>query len=104
MEIARVYLDVSMALGFNGLTEVLKKTKVDINTLPSGKFTVFVNRKHTAFKLLVGKNILIYHNNQGRKFPLEALTEIPNFFDGTTLKFSHAIKKTVIDKLIADKR
>lgn len=98
MEIARVYFDVHMGLAFNGLKKIMKKTKVDPDSLPDGKFTVFINRKQTKFKCLVGSNILVYHDNGQRRFPLEVVSEFPRFFNGQKLDFTRAVEAAIRKK------
>lgn len=99
MEIARVYLDVSMINSFDGLRSIMRKSKVDPDTLPSGKFTIFINKKRTAFKLLVGTRHMVYHNNGGKAFPLEAIQNFPEFFDGRNVNLAAAVEKTIRQKL-----
>lgn len=99
MEIARVYLDTHMGMGFDGLKSIMRKSKVDPDSLTAGKFTVFINRKQTKFKVLIGSSFLIYHNNGERKFPLEAISHFPTFFDGKKLDFSRAVEKVIMAKL-----
>lgn len=98
MEIARVYFDVSMSMSFHGLQEIMRKSKVNPAVVPPGKFTVFINKAQTAFKVLVGTHHIIYHNNGTRRFPLEAIQNFPEFFDARKLDFNAAVKKTVTKK------
>lgn len=101
MEIARVYLDVSMSLSFQGLEKILRDSKINPQTIPPDKFTVFINRAQTAFKVLVGPHHLVYHKNGARKFPLEAISEFPKFFDGRKLDFAGAVRKAIERKFLS---
>jgi hypothetical protein len=98
MEIARVFLDVHMGLAFQGLSKIMAKVKYNPDVLPDGKFTVFINSKQTAFKVLVGKRYLVYHNNEGKRFPLEAIAHFPKHFDGKTINFSAAARQALREK------
>jgi hypothetical protein len=99
MEIARVYFDVDMRLSFQGLKGVMKKDKFDIDTKPMAyRFVLFINRKQTAFKMLVGGQHLVYHNNGSRPFPLEAVQHFPEFFNGRAVNFSGAVRKAILKK------
>lgn len=99
MVIKRIYFDTSMSLSFGGLSEMMKKSKLDIGTIESGEFVVFVNRKQTAFKLLCGPSLLVYHNNGGRRFPITAITQMPRFFDGSKIDFSAAVDRAVRENM-----
>ncbi len=95
MEIARVFLDVSMSLSFKGLTRIMSDAKMKPDAMPDKKFVVFINRRQTAFKVYINNSLLVYHNNGSRRFPLEAVSEFPNFFNGKSIDFSGAVRKAV---------
>jgi hypothetical protein len=98
MIIRRIYFDTSMQLGFIGLRETLLKSKVKIEESPPSDAYVFVNRRRAAFKILLSGSTLVYHNTYGRPFPLDAIKNIPDFFDGTRINFSAAVEKAVREK------
>lgn len=102
MEIARVFLDVSMSLGFQGLEKIMRDSKMNPDAIAPGKFTVFINKAQTSFKLVIGKHHLLYHRNGHRRFPLEAIQEFPQFFDGKKLDFAGAVKKTLEKKFMRE--
>ena len=77
----------------------MAKAKVNPDTLPANNIILFINKAQTAFKLLVGPHYIVYHNNKGRKFPLEAIQHFPEFFDGKRLDFSGAVAKAISQKL-----
>lgn len=99
MEIARVYFDVDMRLGFQGLTVLAVKKKYDPRVEDEKRMVVFMNRACTKFKLLVSNQYLVYYNNGSRRIPLEAISHLPTFFDGKKLTLDRAIAKTIINKL-----
>jgi hypothetical protein len=88
-----------MAKSFIGLEQVMRDSKLNPDTIPNGKFTIFINRRQNAFKILIGKHHLVYHNNGNRKFPLEAIQTFPEFFDGKKIDFAAAVKKAIQRKL-----
>ncbi len=100
MEIARVYLDISMSMSFKGLTEIMRKSKLNPESLAPEQFTLFVNKAQTAFKVLIGTHYLVYHNNGRRVFPLEAVQEFPLFFDGHKIDFAGAARKVIERKYL----
>jgi len=99
MEIARVFLDVNMGLGFQGLERIMNEAKIKKSTLSDKSFIVFVNRRATKFKLLVGSTYLVYFNNGDKRFPLEALSNLPLAFEGNKFNFNKAIERTIRQKL-----
>lgn len=104
MEIARVFLDVSMTNSFRGLLKIMSDAKMRVNEIPDGKFTIFINKRRTAFKLIVGKSYLVYCNNGSRVIPLEAIQNFPEFFDGRRLDLKGAVRKTIMSKVFMVKK
>lgn len=95
MVIKRIYFDTSMAFSFERLTEIMRKSSMPIESLKAGEFVVFVNRKQTAFKLLATTNVMVYHNNKNRRFPITAITHFPEFFDGHTINITKAVERDI---------
>lgn len=98
MKIARVYLDCDLRCSFDGLNALLKKDGVEIASSP-GNFVLFMNRKATAFKLLTANSYLMFYRSPSGRIALDAIQNIPEFFDGTRLDFNKAVEKTVKEKL-----
>lgn len=94
-----MFLDVSMGLGFQGLTRVMTEAKIKVSALSDRSVIVFVNRAGTKFKCLIGTTYLVYFNNGDKRFPLEAIANLPSAFQGTTFDFNRAIEKTLRTKL-----
>lgn len=95
MEIARVFFDVHMSLNFQGLSRILKDHKIKPETLDTSDLVIFMNRKMTKFKLLIGQNYLVYHSNGNKRVNLEAIQYFPQFFDGKRLDFKAAEKRAL---------
>lgn len=91
MRITRVFLDVHMGLAFQGLGEIAKKAKTKLDP---ESCVVFLNRKNTAFKLMVGGVYLTYYKNNTR-IPLEAIRLLPEKFGGTKMEFDNAVRKSL---------
>lgn len=96
-----MFFDIHMGFSFQGLSRVLVENKMKIESLPENGFIVFMNRSMTAFKLLVGPHYIVYHNNKGRKVPLEAIQHFPAFFTGKKLDFKGA-ERRALEKKYAD--
>lgn len=100
MEIARVFLNTFMGYSFQGLKQIMLDSKMKPDEVGNKKFVIFINRPMTAFKMLVGPNHIIYHNNGRHRIPLESITHFPEFFDGKRINVTGAIKKTIEAKLV----
>lgn len=92
MRLTRVFFNVFMGCGFEGLSEIAKDSKTDIG---ADSCVCFVNRPATAFKLMVGGQYLTYYKNNGKKIPLEALRLLPEKFGGSKLEFDAAVRKSI---------
>lgn len=99
MQIARVFFDVHMGKNFIGLTQLCKDAGFDIREKTEA-YVVFVNSKHTKFKLFAGTDYLVYHDNKNKRFPLDAIRNLPSAFDSTgRFAFNKALEKTVREQL-----
>lgn len=98
MRIARVFFDVHMAKNFNGLLSICHKAGIKPEA-EGESYIVFVNGAHTKFKLLVGNQYIVYHDNRTRRFPLDAIRYLPDAFNGKSFVFEKAIEKSLQEKL-----
>lgn len=96
MRINRVFFDVHMGLAFQGLGEIAKKAKTKLD---ADSVVFFLNRKCTAFKIMVGGVYLTYYKNGARKIPLDALTLLPEKFGGSQMEMDDAISKSLEKQL-----
>lgn len=95
MRITRVFYDVHMGLAFQGLGEIAKKAKT---SLDADSCVVFLNRKTTSFKLMVGGVYLTYYKNN-KRIPLEALRLLPTKFGGNQMDFDRVVRDSLWKKL-----
>lgn len=96
MRITRVFFNVFMGYGFQGLSAIAKDAKTDLD---ADSVVCFVNRPATAFKLMVGGQYLTYYKNNDKKIPLEAIRLLPERFGGTRMEFDSAVKKSLEKQL-----
>ncbi len=96
MRITRVFFDINMGYGFQGLTQIAKenKTKLEADTT-----VLFMNKKMTAFKVVVNGQYLVYFKNGSRRIPLEAIQYLPQQFGGSQMEVDGAIRKSLLHKL-----
>lgn len=95
MQINRIYLDVDMRQNFQGLSKILANDKIILEELTDKSFILFMNRKMTAFKFLIGKDYLVFRNNQGKKIDPRVAKYFPKAFNGSTLDFTKAVREMV---------
>lgn len=98
MRIARVFFDVHMGQNFKGLLSLCHKAQIRPEAMGES-FIVFLNKKKTKFKLLVGHNYLVYHDNKNNQVPLDAIRYLPSAFSGNEFSFDKAIKESLVKKL-----
>lgn len=96
--ILRVFFDIDMRNGFEGLDLLLKKERMSLAKLRKGEFLVFLNRKQNTMKICTQNNAMIYVRSQSR-IDLNLLTHIPTYFNGTEFKFTRALEATLLSKL-----
>jgi hypothetical protein len=99
MKIARVFLDFDMRCSFEGIRETLKKNKIDLKTIGSDFVVILMNRKTTAFKILIDNAYIVYFKNGNRRIPLEAIQYLPQRFGGSEAEFNKAVEKVLLQKL-----
>jgi hypothetical protein len=95
MKIARIFMDVDMRCNFEGMREVLKSAKIDLDTIKSDYVVILMNRRKTAFKMLVDNAYIVYYKNGNRRIPLEAIQYIPQRFGGSEMEFNKAVEKSL---------
>lgn len=96
MRITRVFLDVHMGMNFQGLEEIAKKAKTPLH---ADSCVIFLNKKTTAFKLMVAGMYLTYYRNDNKRIPIEALRLLPEKFGGSQMEFDQAVKKSLEKQL-----
>lgn len=101
MRIARVFFDIHMGQAFNGLLSICRESGYRPEEFKES-FVVFINKNRTKFKLLVGNQYLVYHDNQNRAFPLEAIQYIPQAFKGKKFEFDNAIERAIREKVTSN--
>jgi len=79
--ITRVFLDVDLRNGHEGLEDLASQNKVNIRSLKSGEHVIFLNTRRTGFKLYSSNGVLSYYKSSG-KIDLNAIGYIPEAFTG----------------------
>lgn len=78
--IARVFFDVSMANGFDGLKRIARSHKLNPDVMNDGEFVVFINRAQTMIKCLTPGNVMAFYKSPSGRITLDAVKHIPKAF------------------------
>lgn len=81
--VAKVFIDIDMRLGLNGLSEYLsdKRVKVDASSM-----VMFLNRRKNQVKIMwASKYVLSFRKDSGY-ITIDELKEIPRYFRGPLFK------------------
>jgi len=92
--ICKLFFDVNMALGHDGLAELAKKAGVKLDLLDTGDLLMFLNRKGTRLKVLgaQGKVVGYLRMPDNRPIMREALQFIPQTFGSEGFDYTHACR------------
>jgi hypothetical protein len=96
MNIGRIFLDVDMRMGFDGLKAMIKGRDRSENLT-----CIFINRAQTSFKLLVNDTYIVYYRNK-RRIPLTAIKYLPKTFGGSDMEMKEMIRKDLATRLKQD--
>lgn len=108
MKYKKVFWDVDLRMGLDGLGDYAKRRGYSVRALEPGEALLFVNAKLSAFKLLTGiaetdtKGLLSnYHSPHGR-IALGAISKIPQSFDPSTgaVNFGKALEAHLEEHLV----
>lgn len=55
-----MFLNMDLRNGHEGLTAIAKKNKVDIKTLESGEYIIFINSEMNRLKLYAQNDVIAY--------------------------------------------
>jgi hypothetical protein len=83
--IVRVFFDVDMRKGPNGLRELLQDKRVAVSSMKDADFFMFLNRKKNSFKILSGEGYCL-HFSCGRAVTRDDIAKIPSLFQNCVAK------------------
>lgn len=94
--VVRYVSGVHMGLSFRGLKKVAHKLRLDLDTLDSGEFVIFMNGKMTAFKMLAPNNVMVYYRHpKEHRIDPRVITLLPKVFDGRELDMDGALREVI---------
>ena len=101
--IIRVFLNVSMINGHDGLHAVAKKEKVDLGKLEPGELVIFLNERADKLKVYGANDVYAYYRSPKGRLQAEMIQNIPKSFSGGRINFDEAVKTALLD-LLAKKK
>jgi len=98
-KVVHLFVNVSMAYGHKGLSEVARKEKVNVSQLRVGEFALFANKRLTALKLYAANNTVIHYKAPtNRPIDIRTLRYIPHFMSGTDIGYDRALLQVFRDR------
>lgn len=95
-KIVRYFPDTDLRAGHDMLADKAIRNKINVKALGRGEFVVFVNRAKTALKMFAGSaNLVAYLRLEKGKLDLRTISLIPEYFDGSEIKYDLALKKVI---------
>lgn len=101
--ILRVFLNVDMRNGHDGLSEIAAENDIKVSEIELGNYIVFVNNQRNKMKLYASNDVIAYTRlPAGRKIEMRVIKELPRVFNGRQINYDAALKLAV-DKALSDK-
>ena len=98
MRIARVFLNVSMIQGHDGLVKIVRSFK--LKGLTKDDLIVFINRKRNRCKILSGSDVVAYLRLPKGLIELNAIQYIPQSLGALgQLHYDEGLKKSLLERL-----
>lgn len=103
-KIIQVFFDADMRNGHDGLVALARKSDLNIQTLESGTFAVFINGKQNMIKLYAPNNVIAFYRAPAHsKVELRTIPLIVKSFHATRGLDYDAALKTVIEQRLGAK-
>lgn len=99
-KILRVFMNVDLRNAHEGLSELAKKNKVDVNTLENGEYLIFINAERNKLKLYASNQVLAYLKLPRGKIDLRVISKIPQAFKASgKIQYEEHLKEMIENKL-----
>jgi len=104
VKILRVFINVDMRNGHNGLTALAKEHKTNVGKLAPGEFVIFINAARTKLKAY-GTNEVLSYVRQDKRISLDAIRYLPMAFKAKQkFDYDSALSMAVNDALAKGQR
>ncbi len=102
-KIVRYFPDTNLSGGFDRLSAIAKRNRIDVSSLAFGEYLIFVNKKRDKLKMLCGNDLVAYLRlPNGARIDLRTIALIPRFFNGTAIEYDRALRE-VLEKQLGSK-
>lgn len=98
-KLLRVFLDVNMQLGHDGLTALAQQSNVSVRKLQPMEHVVFVNRAVDKVKIYSSNGVVSYLRSPTGKLDLGTLEHFAECFGAEGFQYTEALRKTLLKKL-----
>jgi len=100
-QVVRFFPNTDLRCGHKGLGILAKKHRINAEDLRQGEYLIFLNRAKDKLKMYASGNIVAYLKMPRRQpVTMEIISNIPNHFNGVSIKKLTLFKKQVQGKLI----
>lgn len=102
-KLLRVFLNVDMRNGHDGLSLIAKDNAIKTSEIESGSYVVFINSQRTKLKMFAAGQVVAYlRMSQGRTINMNVIKELPSVFNGKQINYDVALK-TAVETAMAKK-
>lgn len=99
-KIVRVFLNVDMRNGHDGLASVARDYDISVDTLSAGEYLVFINSRRNKMKVYAVNNVVAYMKTDKSVIDLNAVRYVPEAFTAEgELNYSKALARSVEESL-----
>ncbi len=94
-KIIRIFSDVDLRNGHDGLNSLAAEKKIKLNDLADGEFVFFLNAKKDKIRIFCSRDAFISWRSPSGKIRMEMLKELPLAFNGREFDFRGAMRKSL---------
>lgn len=99
--ILRVFLNVDMRNGHDGLSKTAKENGIKTSDIEAGSYVIFINASSNKLKMYAAGEVIAYLRlPAGRKINMDVIRELPRVFDGRRINYQEALKTAVEAALV----
>ncbi len=102
-KIVRVFFDVHLGNGHDGLATLAKKNDVDVKNLDPGEFCIFINTRRDALKMYAAGFTIAHLRLPNGRLDLRMISMIPKFFNGSEIEYTKAMQELLTKELAKKK-
>jgi hypothetical protein len=98
--VLQVFLNADLRCAHAGLSKLAQRSNLDVRKLENGQYILFLNAAKDRLKMFAANNVVAYFKApQGTRIDLRVLSELPRVFNGTSIDYDAALRKTLTQAL-----